>query len=246
MGSNLQINLASDNQLQRQFPDISTQLWGSHAAYFTKSWSLEEAAKNGPDDPVKIWRMHTPTHNSPSDPDGRQDSAYWVSSINLNVTFGHILEFEDGPGEYPGNPWDAIERSKREFDAKDPSLIVFSMGLRSLTSTSLPTYPKNVVKSLTKLRHMYPKSALLYQLVGASFDELRKAEYTPQFQQSITAHNMAVLQLLSKTENGFPAFTINELQAQEENSQATLDGIHFLEGTGVNEALVQVLLNRLC
>ena len=99
---------------------------------------------------------------------------------------------------------------------------------------------------LTNIGMLVKDSILTPSMIAndPSFDELRKGNYVSQFQRSITEHNMAVLRTLNGTE--FPTFTINELQAQEVNREATLDGIHFLEGTGVNEALVQVLLNRLC
>jgi hypothetical protein len=206
---------------------------------------LKEASENQQNHSVKLWRYRTPTNNSPYDPHGRQDSGYWVSAINLNVTFGHILEFEDGPGIYPGNPWDVVERSKEMYNSpEDPSLIVFSMGLRALTSTSLHTYPMKVVRTLKKLRQKYPSSSILLQLMGASFDELRPRNYVHQRQRNIAEHNLAVLKLIQKTK--FPVLTINELQSQQVNAKATIDGIHFLEGTGVNGAIVQLLLNRIC
>ena len=240
------MDLVSNYQFRKQFPDVTPQYWGSHAQYFTKFWSLQEANQGEhKKDAIKMWQYRTPTNNSPSDPDGRQDSGYWMSSINLNVTFGHVLEFEDGPGEYPGTPWDVVERSKKMYGrTEDPSLIIYSMGLRSLTSTSYSTYPKNVLSSMNTLQKKNPNSAILYQLVGASFDNPRQVDFVPQMEKSITEHNIAVLKELDGSD--FAAFSINELQAQEENAQATLDGIHFLEGTGVNEALIQVLLNRIC
>ena len=91
-----------------------------------------------------------------------------MSAINLNVKFGHILEFPDGPGEFPGNPWDVVEQSKRMYNADDPSLIVYSMGLRALSGTSLPIYLGKVLASLQELRRCYPKTVFLLQLMGAS------------------------------------------------------------------------------
>ncbi len=229
------VDKVSNYKMRQDFKDVNTRLWGSHAEYFTKSWSLKEASENQKEHSVKLWRYRT----------SRQDSGYWVPAINLNVTFGHILEFEDGPGIYPGNPWDVVERSKEMYDSpEDPSLIVFSMGLRALTSTSLHTYPMKVVRTLKKLRQKYPSSSILLQLMGASFDELRPKDYVHQHQRSITEHNLAVLKLIQETK--FPVLSINELQSQQVNANTTIDGIHFLEGTGVNEAIVELLLNRIC
>ena len=101
-----------------------------------------------------------------------------------------------------------------------------------------------VVRTLKKWRQKYPSSSILLQLMGASFDELRPRDYVHQHQRSITEHNLAVLKLIQKTK--FPVLTINELQSQQVNANATIDGIHFLEGTGVNGAIVQLLLNRIC
>ena len=130
------------------------------------------------------------------------------------------------------------------YNADDPSLIVYSMGLRALSGTSLPIYLAKVLASLQELRRCYPKTGILLQLMGASFDELRSKQRVSQFQESITAHNLAVLQTLQGSD--FPVLRINEIQPYSSNENATFDGIHFLEGSGVNEALVQVLLNRLC
>jgi hypothetical protein len=88
------VDLVSNYKMRQDFKDVNTRLWGSHAEHFTKCWSLKEASENQQNHRVKLWRYRTPNNNSPYDPHGREDSGYWVSAINLNVTFGHILEFE--------------------------------------------------------------------------------------------------------------------------------------------------------
>ena len=70
--------------------------------------------------------------------------------------------------------------------------------------------------------------------------------YTNRTKKRITVHNLAVLKII-KERQIFLCFTINVLQAQHGECQSnTLDGIYFLEGTGVNEAIIQLLLYRIC
>ena len=45
---------------------------------------------------------------------------------------------------------------------------------------------------MNTLQKKNPNSAILYQLVGASFDNLRQVDFVPQMEKSITEHNIAV------------------------------------------------------
>ena len=63
------MDLVSNYQFRKQFPDVTPQYWGSHAQYFTKFWSLQEANQGEhKKDAIKMWQYRTPTNNSPSDP----------------------------------------------------------------------------------------------------------------------------------------------------------------------------------
>ena len=79
----------SSHILRLDFRHVNTQYWGSHAGLFTKCKSLDEARKSHS---VKMWKYKIPT--TKKKPRGRENSGYWMSAINLNVNFGHILEFQ--------------------------------------------------------------------------------------------------------------------------------------------------------
>ena len=165
------------------------------------------------------------------------------------MTVGHILQFEEqGPcndASYPGSPVELVANGKEAF-GREPSLIFLSMGLRYICEGySLSRYGPGVVRLVQQLRAAYPEAEVVVIPMGASHDELRSGGFaTTQGQRSIVAHNLALLQALQG--HDVPVLDIMEVQAQPVTAAATADGIHFLVGTGVNEAVAQVILNRLC
>ena len=87
--------------------------------------------------------------------------------------------------------------------------------------------------------------ASIRQLDGASFDELRIGDFgRTQSHRAITELNMLVTAAARRL--ALPLFDISMLQSHPLAKRATIDGIHFHIGTGVNEAAVQLLLNRMC
>lgn len=146
----------------------------------------------------------------------------------------------------PGQPWEVVQRSAAQF-GNEPSLVVLSMGLRWLharRALSPRTYSRGILQWVKQLRSAYPRTALLVHTMGASFDTKRSRQYAHQFEASIARHNLALLRAVQGTD--VPVFNLHLLQAQPSSYATSLDGIHYLEGTGVNEAAVQLLLNRMC
>jgi hypothetical protein len=206
-------------------------LWGSHPNFLTNK--LNRGAWGG--EPI---RMHIDPIIYKHD---KQENVFLeVPGLGLNVSFiSFVLQAHE---KFKPESW--VDRSIREFGSA-PSLIVYSVGLRSITDSTLASHRATAANSLRSLRLRFPSVPILHQTKGASVDQLRPGGYGgTQSQERIAAHSIETA--LGAADAGAAVFDILSLQSSPEALNATLDGIHFLIGTGVNEAVVQLLAHRLC
>jgi lysophospholipase L1-like esterase len=123
--------------------------------------------------------------------------------------------------------------------------MLLNIGVRTVEETDLGFVEMSVERLLLQVRESYPGIQLIWHTIPASLDERRiKLDLSKnQLDEKIRVHNRVHTEVCRRL--NVPIFDMHGLTALVD-PELTWDGLHFAVGTGVSEALANVLFNLVC
>jgi hypothetical protein len=119
------------------------------------------------------------------------------------------------------------------------------MGVKSVEEADLEYVERSTERLLTHVMQSYVGMQLIWHTIPASLDERRiKWDLSKnQLDEKIRVHNRVHTEVCTRL--NVPIFDMHGLTALVD-PELTWDGLHFVPGTGVAEALANVLFNLVC
>ncbi len=261
-------NIATNYSLLQRYPD-EPALWGYEERIVDPFWGaggeewLEEVAgamSNDEIDPAtmnQIYRAQAPKllYTPVDPPRSRGFYPYNDSPYNDDTHFINQPEFDLAflrlPKILQPGPIDAAWSLDRALESllpiwgRLPDVMLLNIGVRTVEEKDLGYVEMSLERLLFHVRQFYPSMQLVWHTIPASLDERRiKWDLSKnQLDEKIRVHNRVHTEVCTRL--NVPIFDMHGLTALVD-PELTWDGLHFVPGTGVAEALANVLFNLVC
>ena len=252
-------NIATNYSLLERYPD-EPALWGYDEREVDPFWGagveewLEEVTgeeSNDGIDPALKNQIHlarapkllyTPVEPRESP---YNDDIHFINQPEFDLAFLRVPKvLRPGPIDVAWSLDRAVE-SLLPIWGRLPDVMLLNIGVRTVEETDLGFVEMSVERLLLQVRESYPGIQLIWHTIPASLDERRiKLDLSKnQLDEKIRVHNRVHTEVCRRL--NVPIFDMHGLTALVD-PELTWDGLHFAVGTGVSEALANVLFNLVC